>query len=231
MMVKCDIITGAALLLLSPWLLLVKTQRLIAEPVHSNTLKKAQRIFALDILTLYLYFVTRQMNCQNSRLKNPRFKAPSELRTFRHVNTHQKNWCSSDWRKVSITGTLLAVTMLPFTSLGPPLWLEKQQQQQQQPDMEAAAAARTGTRTKVPITPAKTSISSAFPPPTEVCRCADVAIVLPNKAESHCGTSEAWKGQQQRTDVISCRSGGGGGGRGDAHWIKKPLAMLWATVG
>lgn len=67
------------------------------------------------------------------------------------------------------------------------------------------------TRSKVPIT-AKTSISTALPPPSEVCRCADVAIVLANKAESHRGTSKAGKGQQQGTDVISCRSGRGGGG-------------------
>lgn len=227
MTVRCDGITGAALLLLSPRLLPLKTQRLIAQPVYSNTRKKTQHIFCTWHLhsSLIFYHKTDEL---------PKFTTPETTiqssPQFQNIPPCTSEGLMQLWRKVSITSTLLAVMMSPFTSLGTPLWLETQQQQQQ-PDVEAAAAAWTGTRTKVPITPAKTSISAAFP---LRLRCAGVQMLqsffltrLSHTLWHFQGmkgtTTEDWRHLLQE----QWRRWG----RGDAHWIKKPLAMFWATVG
>lgn len=122
------------------------------------------------------------MKCQDSRFKNPRFKAPSNFKTFCHVNRCQKDWCGSDAKCQSQAqdadaihfnwatpqaGKVTTTTTTTTTGCG------------------SRSCSRNGYGDKGSNYSCKNIHQCGVSPLSEVCRCADVAIILPNKAESH----------------------------------------------
>lgn len=74
-----------------------------------------------------------------------------------------------------------------------------------------------GDEDKGPNYSCKNIHQRSVPPPTEVCRCADVAIVLPNKAESHTVALPRQKKDNNRGLTSSPAGAVGVGGREVTH--------------
>lgn len=178
-------------------------------------------------LTSSLHSYIKQMNCQNSQMKNPRLKAPSNLGKFWHVNTRQSDWCSSDaqcqssahcwlrWCRYSLQQSHKS-NWKSIKNNNNLMWREPQLQLQQE------RGQRSQLLQKHP------SAQHSFPPPTKVCRCYNGSsqqswVTLWHFQGRKRTTTEDWRHLLQERWRRW--------GYGDAHWIKKPLAMFWATVG